>query len=199
MVPVVGILIGLLAFFVGETGGLENGFTLLRYHNADAKFLGDLVITSVEEGIQILDIEGNVVKHLEDVSASWLYTAEVDDEKCHAVAYSNHNKETCILKLKALEDFEVLEHRKVLTTDVLAIDPILVQGEDGWYLTHTLIEGTINNPDPNGDNGRYTVRLYRSEDLEEWEYVTDIISEKKNIEDGDIRYIDGIFYYFFVM
>lgn len=135
MVPVVGILIGLLAFFVGETGGLENGFTLLRYHNADAKFLGDLVITSVEEGIQILDIEGNVVKHLEDVSASWLYTAEVDDEKCHAVAYSNHNKETCILKLKALEDFEVLEHRKVLTTDVLAIDPILVQGEDGWYLT----------------------------------------------------------------
>ncbi len=199
VVPVVGILIGLLAFFVGETGGLENGFTLLRYHNADAKFLGDLVITSVEEGIQILDIEGNVVKHLEDVSASWLYTAEVDDEKCHAVAYSNHNKETCILKLKALEDFEVLEHQKVLTTDVLAIDPILVQGEDGWYLTHTLIEGTINNPDPNGDNGRYTVRLYRSEDLEEWEYVTDIISEKKNIEDGDIRYIDGIFYYFFEM
>ena len=115
MVPVVGILIGLLAFFVGETGGPENGFTLLRYHNADAKFLGDLVITSVEEGIQILDIEGNVVKHLEDVSASWLYTAEVDDEKCHAVAYSNHNKETCILKLKTLEDFEVLEHRKVLT------------------------------------------------------------------------------------
>lgn len=199
LVPVVGILIGILAFLVGESGALENGFTLPGYHNADAKFLGDSVITSVDEDIQILDIKGNVVKHLEDVSASWLYTAEVDDGKCQAVAYSNHNKETCILKLKASENFEVLENQKVLTTDVLAIDPILVRGEDDWYLTHTLIEGTINNPDPNGDNGRYTVRLYRSKDLKKWEYVTDIISEKKNIEDGDIRYIDGTFYYFFEM
>lgn len=199
LVPVVGILLGVLAFFVGETGTLENGFTLPGYHNADAKFLGECVITSVDEGIQILDIEGNIVRRLEGLSASWMYVAEVDDGKCQAVAYSNHSNETYILKLKASEDFEVLENQRVLTTDVLAIDPILVRGENSWYLTHTLIEGTINNPDPEGDNGVYTVRLYRSKDLEKWEYVTDIISKKKNIEDGDIRYIDGEFYYFFEM
>ncbi len=114
-----------------------------------------------------------------------------------AVAYSNHANETHILRIA--EDGGLLSDVKALTTERLAIDPILVRTEDGWLLAHTEIEGTINNPDPSGDNGIYTVKLYRSEDLEKWDFAGDMISRKQNLEDGDIRCADGRLYYFFEM
>lgn len=201
-VPALGVLAGVLALAVGKTGTQENGFTLPGYHNADAKFLGDHMITSVGEGIQILDLAGNVVNQYDGLSASWIYVQEGESDRgfdCPLVVYSNHEKETHILELAASKDFGLLEDRTVLTTDTLAIDPILLADGDTWYLAHTLIDGTINNPDPQGENGVYTVKLYRSEDLEAWEYVTDIISRKQNVEDGDLRCVDGTLYYFFEM
>ena len=77
-----------------------------------------------------------------------------------------------------------MDDQVAVTTDTLAIDPILVQIDDGYLLTNTEIDGTINNPSPDGDNGIYTVRLYHSDDLVNWEYMTDIISRKQNLEDG---------------
>ena len=113
------------------------------------------------------------------------------------IAYSNHADETHILELTA--DFQLVEDRIAVTTDTLAIDPILVKMEDGWLLTNTEIDGTINNPSPDGDNGIYSVQLYSSADLKTWEPLTTIISKKQNLEDGDIRYLDGTLYYFFEM
>ena len=55
-VPAVGILIAGLALFAGRSVQPENGFTLNQYHNADAKFIGDHIITSVDEQIRILDL-----------------------------------------------------------------------------------------------------------------------------------------------
>ena len=43
------------------------------------------------------------------------------------------------------------------------------------------------------------MKLYYSEDLEHWEFVTDVIRKNQNLEDGDIRYVDGTLYYFFEM
>lgn len=196
LVPAAGVLLGALALVFGGGPAKENGFTLPGYHNADAKFLGEHVITSVEEGIQILDLEGNVIRGFEGLSASWLYVQEGDEGP--VVAYSNHENETHILQLSGT-DFEVGQDQMVLQTKTLAIDPVLLRDQDTWYLMHTLIEGTINNPDPKGENGTYTVRLYRSGDLTKWEYVTDVISRRQNLEDGDLRCVDGTFYYFFEM
>lgn len=202
-VPVLGVMLGLLALAFGQTGPEENGFTLLQYHNADAKFLGDRIITSVDEGIRILNLAGQTEVSYDGLSASWLYVAEndgpsgqLDEPGEWVVAYSNHANETHILRISRENDLDFSD-RTVLTTDTLAIDPIVVKAGNEWLLTHTTIEGTINNPDPNGENGIYTVKLYRSEDLENWEFVTDIISRKKDVEDGDIRYEDGVLYYFF--
>lgn len=190
-VPALGILLSGLAFAFGRTGSEENGFTLSRFHNADAKFLGDKIITSVEEGICILNLDGEIVRKLDGLSASWIYAQDRE----RVVAYSNHANETHILRLS--ENYEKLEDNTALITDTLAIDPIIVKAGEDWLLTHTTIDGTINNPEPGGDNGLYTVKLYRSQNLEDWEFVTDIISLRKNLEDGDIRYADGVLYYFF--
>ena len=64
-VPAVGILIAGLALFAGRSVQPENGFTLNQYHNADAKFIGDHIITSVDEQIRILDLEGQEVRRFE--------------------------------------------------------------------------------------------------------------------------------------
>lgn len=199
VIPALGVLIGVLALLLGETGVKEYGFTLLKYHNADAKFIGDHIITSVDEGIRILDLNGSLTAQYDGLLASWLYVQEGEeaDGSAYRVAYSNHANETHILRLS--KDYELLGDQMVLKTDVLAIDPILIKADDTWYLTHTKINGTINNPAPGGDNGTYTVKLYRSENLKNWEYVTDILSRKKNIEDGDLRYTDGVLHYFFEM
>ena len=189
-VPAVGILIAGLALFAGRSVQPENGFTLNQYHNADAKFIGDHIITSVDEQIRILDLEGQEVRRF----AAESQTTAVDS---YTVAYSNHSNETHILRLTS--DAELMDDQVAVTTDTLAIDPILVQIDDGYLLTNTEIDGTINNPSPDGDNGIYTVRLYHSDDLVNWEYMTDIISRKQNLEDGDIRYLDGTLYYFFEM
>ncbi|MDO4260440.1 MAG: family 43 glycosylhydrolase [Eubacteriales bacterium] len=209
--PAVGILIAGLALFAQKTdraGGGQNGFTLPQYHNADAKFLGERIITSVDEEIRILDLNGQETGRLDGLRASWIYVMEddggntpgmqaEDEQDVWTVAYSNHSNETHILRLDA--GGGLLDDRIAVTSGTLAIDPILVEADGRYYLTNTEIEGTINNPDPEGDNGVYTVKLYRSDDLESWEYVTDIISRKQNLEDGDIRYEDGVFYYFFEM
>ncbi len=208
-VPAVGILIAGLALFAGRSVQPENGFTLNQYHNADAKFIGNHIITSVDEQIRILDLEGQEVRRFEGTQASWIYVMEDDGGNepaaesqitaadSYTVAYSNHSNETHILKLTS--DAELMDDQVAVTTDTLAIDPILVQIDDGYLLTNTEIDGTINNPSPDGDNGIYTVRLYHSDDLVNWEYMTDIISRKQNLEDGDIRYLDGTLYYFFEM
>ena len=196
VIPLAGLCICALAAGADRTGASENGFTLEQYHNADAKFIGQSVITSVDEGIRILDLKGREVRRFDGPAASWLYV-QGDGSEGWNVAYSNHDHETHILRLTP--EYDCLADETALVTDELAIDPILVKTEDGWLLTHTLIEGTVNNPDPDGDNGTYTVRLYRSDDLEEWTYVTDIVQREQNLEDGDIRYVDGTLYYFFEM
>ena len=72
-VPAVGILIAGLALFAGRSVQQENGFTLNQYHNADAKFIGDHIITSVDEQIRILDLEGQEVRRFEGTQASRIY------------------------------------------------------------------------------------------------------------------------------
>ena len=195
-IPIAGVLLSAAALLFGKTGVDQNGFTLKQYRNADAKFLGDHIVTSVDEGIQILDLQGKIVKHFPDLSASWMYVQEDVWAKENVVVYSNHANETHILCLS--EEHEFRKDYVTMRTETLAIDPILIRAGNEWLLTHTLIDGTINNPDPKGDNGTYTVKLYRSGNLKEWEYVTDIISQKKNTEDGDLRYVEetGMLYYF---
>lgn len=196
-IPAVGIFICALALVFGRPGIPQNGFTLEQYHNADAKFAGGEIITSVDETIRILNMEGQELARYEGFSASWLYAADTDTDGEKVIVFSNHANEIHIMRLS--KENEILSEQTVFNTDTLAIDPILVRTDDGWLLAYTMIEGTINNPEPEGDNGLYTVKLFRSKDLSGWEYVTDIISRKKNLEDGDIRFVDGVLYYFFEM
>ena len=162
----------------------KEGFFLKKYANADAKFYNDHIITSVDEGVYMLDFDGNVVKSYEGLKASWMYA--YPDEGL--VVYSNHENETHLLKLD--ESMDMISDEVILTSELLAIDPTICKVGDTYLVTHTTIEGTINNPDPNGDNGIYSLELYVSHDLINWEHRTTITSQKQDIEDIDMLY-DG--------
>lgn len=162
----------------------SEGFFLEKYANADAKFYNDHIITSVDEGVYMLDFDGNVVKSYEGLKASWMYA--YPDEGL--VVYSNHENETHLLKLD--ESMDMISDEVILTSELLAIDPTICKVGDTYLVTHTTIEGTINNPDPNGDNGIYSLELYVSHDLINWEHRTTITSQKQDIEDIDMLY-DG--------
>ena len=157
-------------------------FFLKKYANADAKFYNDYIITSVDESIYILDFAGNVVKTFEGLKASWIYTYPEEG----LVVYSNHDKETHLLKLD--KNMDMISDEVILTSELLAIDPTICKAEDTYLVTHTTIEGTINNPEPNGDNGIYTLELFASKDLKNWEHRSTIVSEKHDIEDIDMVY-----------
>ena len=159
-----------------------------NYANADAKFYNDHIITSVGEGVFMLDFDGNVVRSYEGLKASWMYA--YPDEGL--VVYSNHDNETHLLKLD--ENMDMVTDEVILTTELLAIDPTICKVDDTYLVTHTTIEGTINNPDPNGDNGIYSLELYVSKDLNNWEHRTTITSQKHDIEDIDMLYDEGILY-----
>lgn len=166
----------------------SEGFFLKKYGNADAKFYNDYIITSVDEGVHMLDFDGNVLKSYNGLKASWLYTYPEEG----LVVYSNHDNETHLLKLD--ENMDMVSDEVILTSDILAIDPTICKVEDTYLVTHTTIDGTINNPSPDGDNGVYTLKLFVSNDLKEWKQLATIISEKHDIEDIDMFYENSKLY-----
>ena len=157
-------------------------FFIEKYANADAKFYNNYIITSVDEDVYMLDFDGNVVRSYEGLKASWMYTYPEEG----LVVYSNHDNETHLLKLD--ENMDMVSDEVILTSEILAIDPTICKVGDTYLVTHTTIEGTINNPDPNGDNGLYSLELYASKDLKNWEHRTTITSQKYDIEDIDMLY-----------
>lgn len=169
----------------------SEGFFLKKYANADAKFYNEYIITSVDEGVCMLDFDGKVVKSYEELKASWMYAYPEEG----LVVYSNHDNETHLLKLD--ENMDMISDEVIMSTDLLAIDPTICKAGDTYLVTHTTIDGTINNPDPNGENGSYTLQLYYSEDLKTFEHRTTIISEKQDIEDIDMVYDEGRLYCFY--
>ncbi len=172
------LLFAFCMFFVCFSN--KDEFFIEKYANADAKFYNDYIITSVDEGVYMLDFEGKAVKSYEGLRASWMYTYPEE----RLIVYSNHDNETHLLKLD--DEMNMVSDEVILTTDLLAIDPTICKIGDTYLVTHTTIEGTINNPDPNGDNGIYSLELFASKDLKSWEHRTTIVSEKYDIEDIDM-------------
>ena len=76
--------------------------------------------------------------------------------------------------------------------------PTIIKMQSGkWILTYIEIDGNINNADENEENGLYTVQVYGSDDLNHWDKISEIVSEHRNIEDGDMIEYDGRLFYLY--
>lgn len=180
----------LLISFTACQRNVSKGFILENFAAFDAKLYGDYIVTGTnDDGLLFLDMKGNIVKNYPDIHVNWLGVCQEDG----MVVYGNFQNQTGICRFD--KDLNLIENTVWLETETLAIDQSLVKTPKGYYSTITKIEGTVNNKDPKQENGNYSVELYFSSDGRFWEYVSTILKDNHNSEDGDLKYSDGILYF----
>lgn len=156
-------------------------------NNGDAKFFNENIITSINGQLTLIDIKGNIMNQYEQIKANWIDTIENE----RIVIYGNFDKEIGIAKFD--ENYQLLSNHIVMHTNNLQIDPTIIKVKDSYYATMTEIEGNINNADLNNDNGIYTIHLYKSDNLLDWNFISNIRSEKYNLEDVETLYSNNHF------
>lgn len=168
----------------------EVRMAITNLHNGDAKFLEDKIITNVGGILTLYDQNGNLLKNYEEVQANWIDVIPEDG----IVVYGNFNHEIGIVKLDMNHNYELLSNEVIMTTENLQIDPTIIKNSDTYYITVTEINGNVNNSDINAENGVYTIHLYKSYDLSQWNFVSDVASCQNNLEDVELGYINNSFY-----
>ena len=155
-------------------------FTLEQLHNGDAKFMDHAIVMNLNRYLTLMDFDGTVQRVWKDFHADWMDA--VDEERL--IVYANYNKGAGVIVLD--EEGEISFHQELPPSQFLRIDPAICKTDDGYFVTLTQIEGTVNNGDPSGENGLYTIQLYHSEDLKEWEWIAPVYSAAFNLEDVDL-------------
>jgi hypothetical protein len=161
------------------------------YHNQDAKFWKkDEVMTSKDGELHILSYANGkqVDTPIDGVKTNWI--DGIPDE--NLIVYGNGDKEFGICKLN--DDNTVKSNKIIMSGGELKIDPSIIKVKDTYYLSLTTIEGTVNNADPNHENGIYTITFYQSKNLNDWEKIGQIAQEQHNLEDTELHYENGVFY-----
>lgn len=194
----VGIVLGIISClgissmmynktFLGKN--THKKFILPNYKSGDAKLIDGCILTS-KENMKFIDTNTQEIKDL-GIQTNWLDVYEEEDKS--VVVYANSNKITgvCILNSQG----EILQQNNIFESDYLYIDPSILKIEDTYYITITEIQGNINNADINAPNGKYTVKLFTSQDLKEWKHISDIVSCENNIEDVELNYYDNQIYF----
>lgn len=163
-------------------------FSIANLHNGDAKFFGDDILTSVNGTLTRIDPDTGDQRTYSAIASNWI--DGISDE--NLMVYGNNNKETGLAIFD--ENKNVVRHETLFTSDHLMIDPTISHFSDFYFLTYTDIEGTVNNADPNAENGIYTIKAYRSSDLQNWTALQDITSQQHNLEDVDVISDNGRIY-----
>lgn len=173
----IGILLCVVFFVCGCSSKITAQILLVEddLHNGDAKFFADKVATNVDNNLRIYSMDGSFNEY--DVPVNWIDV--VSEER--VLVYGNFENEVGIVHFDS--DWNMTRHDVIFKNENLNIDPAIIKIDSTYYLTLTEIIGTVNNADINQPNGNYTIKLYSSEDLIRWNYVTDVTSSDNNLED----------------
>lgn len=188
-----GIAISVLYSIVGTgcTGDTSEDvntnivFVIEKLHNGDAKLFNDKIITSVDGGMSIYSENGELFKNDYGIQSNWVDPYPKDN----VVIYGNFENEIGIAQFD--DQYNLIQNNILWKSENLHIDPAIIEIDGEYYFTATEIVGNVNNADVNQENGQYTVKLYKTSDLINIEYVSDIMSEQNNIEDVDLIKLDN--------
>lgn len=162
------------------------------YNLADSKLFNDAILSSNNGHLIFFDFNGSIIKEYEDVLVNWSYAYPEEG----LIIAGNWNKE--IRKIVLDKDYEVISNDILFASDCLMIDPTIIKTDQGkWILSFVEIQGNINNSDENEENGVYTVHVYDSDDLINWNKISEIVSVNNNIEDGDMLEYNGRIFYLY--
>ncbi|MGI6108361.1 MAG: hypothetical protein ACOYB8_00750 [Eubacteriaceae bacterium] len=172
----------LLTRFSSVTQNTFEDTTIDNYKSGDCKFaFNDQIVGNENGNLSFLHVNTGKTDIISAVKTNW--SSLIPDEKL--MVYSNGDGKTGIAKFA--ENDQVVLNRTIFTEDTdLRIDPTLIKFGGTYYMTSTLIQGPVNQSDPNAENGVYTIQLYSSDDMVTWKHVADIASAQNNLEDVDI-------------
>lgn len=188
------IILALVVFIGGCSDKNENKilFEIKDKKITDSKFYNQDIVSGIDGHLVFLNESGNIIKEYPDVKVNWIYA--YPEEKLLAIA--NNNQEVRIIKLN--ENYDILSDDLIVSTENLMIDPTIIKTQNGkWILTITEIIGSVNEADINKQNGNYTIKCFTSDNLNDWQYITNIISDNRNLEDGDIYEFNSTIYFLF--
>lgn len=173
---IVSLLLGGCTYSNSET----NSICLKNFSSGDAKLgFNDQIFASKNGTLIAIDLS-NQNEKVFDIHSNWLDC--LNEEKI--IVYSNGDKQTKICQLD--KNNNIILDNLIVDDNFLHIDPAITKVNDTYYVSSTKIDGNVNISDPNINNGQYTLQLYKSNNLIEWEYVSDILSYKSNVEDIDL-------------
>lgn len=132
----------------------------------------------------IYDESGKLLKNDYGINSNWVDVYPEDN----VVIYGNFENEIGIAQFD--NQYNLIQNNVLWKSENLHIDPAIIKIGGEYYFTATEIVGNVNNADVNQENGQYTVKLYKTSDLVNIEYVSDIMSEQYNIEDVDLIELD---------
>ncbi len=156
-------------------------------NNGDAKFWGDYVLTSIDERVCFLDLNGTIIEKT-NVKSQWLSAVEGEG----TIVYGNYDKQIGIVTFD--DSFNIKENHIIIQSDKLCIDPDIVKVNNQYYIIYTEIDGAVNNANPDIDNGNYIVKLMVSDDLQNWKEIScPILGDGYNIEDAELLFYDNHF------
>lgn len=158
-----------------------------KLHNSDAKFFNDNIITTIDSKLVLLDLEGNLICK-SDIDANWVNCIAKED----LIIYSNGQNLTGIAYVD--NNNQLIPYKNIIKSDNLQIDPAIINVNGTYFATMTEIEGNVNNENPETENGIYTIHLYKSENLSDWTFVSDIVREQRNLEDVDLFFDNNSLY-----
>ncbi len=158
-------------------------------HNGDAKFFGENIITSVDNVLKLYSLQGDLIKSYDSVCASWLDVLPNEG----IVLYGGGNKQIGIAKIDVFNNFQSISNTIIAENVNLQIDPSIIKVDNTYFITLTEIYGNVNNGDATQENGTYTIHLYRSDDLKNWTFVSDIAHQKNNLEDVEVHFANNVF------
>lgn len=190
---VLGVAISVL-FSIAGNGCTENTlkdvntstvFNITKLHNGDAKFFNNKIITNVNGDMSIYNEDGELFKNDYGIRSNWVDPYPQDN----LVIYGNFENEIGIAQFD--NQYNLIQNNILWKSDNLHIDPAIIKIGEEYYFTATEIIGRVNNSDVNQDNGQYTVKLFKTSDLINIEYISDIVSEHYNIEDVDLIKLDS--------
>lgn len=156
-------------------------------HNGNAKFYNDNIITTVDGKLTMLDAEGNII-FKSGIAANWVNC--IDKEGL--IIYCNSQHVTGIAHVD--NNNHITSYNNIMETDNLQIDPAIINVNGTYFATVTEIEGPVDNYSTKSKYGIYTIHLYKSENLSDWTFVRDIVSENRNLEDVELFYENNSLY-----
>lgn len=156
----------------------------------DAKLMSDkILMTCINRKLIALNFETGEVVNTE-IEADWL--SVLPEEKL--VIYTTHHYELGIVHMN--ENGTVRDQKIVLTNDSadFMIDPAVIKVDDMYYLTLTFLNGNMNVSSEEEQNGQYTINCYCTRDFNRIEYLSQVTSEERNLEDVKLASNNGMLY-----